>query len=113
LDRALVIHHGLYRRSTGGIRWCLRGRHGRSAAARWCEVYAPIAYFGIRIAAPDVIRQGDFDVPLFAGLGVGRHIEVQSVPLADPFESRLQGRCVVHRHHVPTRAPGNLAGFGG
>jgi hypothetical protein len=69
----------------------LRGRNGRSTAARWGEVHAPVAYFGIRITPPDVIRQGDFDVPLLAGFCVRRHIEVQSVPLPDPFESRLQG----------------------
>jgi hypothetical protein len=91
LDWTLAIHCGLNWRATGGIRWSLRSCHGRSATARWGEVHAPVAYFGIRIATPDVIRQSDFDVPLFAGLGVGRHIEVQSVPLANPFESRLQG----------------------
>jgi hypothetical protein len=91
----------------------LRSRHGRSSASRWCEVHAAVTHFGIRIAPPDVIRQRNFNVPLFASLGVGRHIEVQSVPLPDPFEGRLKGRGVIHRHHVATRAAGNLAGFGG
>jgi len=91
----------------------LRSRNGRSATAGWREVHAAVAYLGIRISTPDGVRQGDFDVPLFAGLGVGRYIEMQRVPLPDPFEGRFKRRGVIHRHHVAARAAGNLARFGG
>jgi len=101
LNRALGIHGGLLGRcaARGSCR-CLRSGNRGSAAAGWREVYAAVAYLGIRISTPDGIREGNFDVPLLTGFGIGRHIEVQSIPLPDPFERGLQRRGVVNRHHV-------------